>query len=80
MPRKRVRRKVALVGPGFSKEFETAMLVGEPEKINYKPKTINLDSLIATGMGLRPQTLCKHGKEVTLCGRCSRKEGIFISR
>lgn len=23
---------------------------------------------------------CSHGKEVTLCARCSRKEGTYISR
>ena len=74
MPRKRINKKVVLIGPGFSKEFKTTMLVGEPEKIDYKPKELNIASFVATGMGLKPKTICRHGKKVTQCMRCSRKQ------
>jgi hypothetical protein len=74
MSKRKVKKKVALFCLGISVEFETTVLVGKTEKIDYKPKKLNIASFVATGMGLKPKTICRHGKEVTQCMRCSRKQ------
>jgi hypothetical protein len=78
------KKKVTLSGPFGSMDFEVNVSTRKPKKVIYKKKELNIDTFVATGMGLSSRisflSKCRCGKEIILCPRHSRKEGDHFSR
>ncbi len=78
------KKKVTLSGLGKSMTFEVDVSTRKPKKVIYRKKELNIDTFVATGMGLSSRisflSKCPHNKEITQCPKCSRKEGDHFSR